>query len=129
MGRRLRAPRGKEVEELEPDEIKSALSKKVPTEEVESLSELSDIANELTGTLEALLLKKDGSRLGRVPVSELVDKLKTQKGVDIVLFDGIITGRLVDTAVSNGINTLVGERIADGIKIPRSLKVKVFKDL
>jgi DNA primase len=124
-----RAPRGKEVEDLEPDEIKNALSKKVSTEEVESLSELADIANELTGTLEALLLKKDGSRLGRVPVSELVDKLKTQKGVDIVLFDGIVTGRLVDTAVSNGINTLVGERVADGIKIPRGLEVRVFKDL
>ena len=93
------------------------------------MSELADMANKLTGTLEALLLKKDGSQLGRVPVSELVDKLKTQKGVDIVLFDGIITGRLVDTAVNNGIDTLVGERVADGIKIPRNLKVKIFKDL
>lgn len=124
-----RAPRGKEVEDLKPEEIKNALSKKVPVEDVEGMTELTSLAKELKGTLEALLLKKDGSRLGRVPVSELVDKLKEQKDIDIVLFDGIITGRLVDTAVSNGIKTLVGERIAEGIRTPAGIKVMVFKDL
>jgi hypothetical protein len=62
-------------------------------------------------------------------VSELVDKLKEQSDVDIVLFDGIITGRLVDTAVERGVKTLVGERLADGVRVPSGLKVQVFKDL
>ena len=124
-----RAPRGKEVEELEPSEIDAALSKRVPLEEVETMGELAELAKDLTGTLEAVLIKKDGKRLGRVPVSELVEKLKEQKGVGIVLFDGIITGRLVDTAVAQGITTLVGDRLAEGVKVPSSLKVKVFKNL
>ncbi|MCW4035771.1 MAG: DNA primase DnaG [Candidatus Bathyarchaeota archaeon] len=124
-----RAPRGKEVEELEPAEIERALSRRVLIEEVESQAGLADIAKELSGTLEAVLLKGDGSRLGRVPVSELVEKLKGQDGVGIVVFDGIITGRLVDTAAGRGIRTLVGERLAEGVRVPDGLSIRVFRDL
>jgi len=124
-----RAPRGKEVEELEADEIDAALAKRVPLAEVEGLGELAEVAKELKGSLEAVLLKKDGGRLGRVPVSELVEKLRMQKGVDVVVFDGIVTGRLVDAAVETGIGTLVGERLGNGVRPPSGINVMVFKDL
>ena len=148
-----RAPRGKEVEELTPKEIDVALSNKVPfkkadqkiekkaekkprkkpvkkiEKEPEDLSGLSIHAKELRGTLEAVLLKADGGQLDRLPVSELVDKLKEGKGASIVVFDGIITGRLLDTAVEQGIKTLVGERVAEGVRIPREVKVRLFKNL
>ncbi len=124
-----RAPRGKEVEELEAGEIEAALAQRVSIEEVEGLGALAEVAKELEGTLEAVLLKRDGGRLGRVPVSELVEKLREQKGVDVVVFDGIVTGRLVDAAVETGIGTLVGERLGNGVRPPSSLNVKVFRDL
>ncbi len=124
-----RAPRGKEVEELEPAEVEEALSKKVPMEEVEDLGELANLAKELSGTLEAVLLKKGGERLGRVPVSELVERLKERKEVEAVVFDGIVTGRLVDAAAAQGVKALVGERIAEGVKVPDGLRVQAFKDL
>jgi DNA primase len=124
-----RAPRGKEVEELEADEIKTALAGKVSIEEVEGLEMLADVAKELEGTLEAVLLKKDGNKLGRVPVSELVDKLREQKGIDMVVFDGIVTGRLIDVAKETGISTLIGERLGNGVKSTPGLNVRVFKNL
>ena len=148
-----RAPRGKEVEELTPKEIDVALSNKVPfkkadqkiekkaekkprkkpvkkiKKEPEDLSGLSIHAKELKGTLEAVLLNVDGGQLDRLPVSELVDKLKEGKGASIVVFDGIITGRLLDTAVEQGIKTLVGARVAEGVRIPREVKVRLFKNL
>ncbi|MGD2201271.1 MAG: DNA primase DnaG [Candidatus Bathyarchaeota archaeon] len=123
-----RAPRGKEVEELKPEEVEAALSARVPFTEVEGLTELRSVAEGLKGTLEAVLLGKKGE-LGRVPVSDLVDTLKKQKGVSTVVFDGIITGRLVDAAVSQGVGSLVGERVGDGVRPPNKLTVKVFKDL
>ena len=124
-----RAPRGKEVEELTPDEINEALGNKAPVEKVVASSELSNIANGLRGTLEAVMLKEDGSQAGRIPVSDLVDKLKTSEGVSVVLFDGIVTGRLIDTANEKKVKTLVGERVAEGVRIPRGLAVKSFKEL
>ena len=148
-----RAPRGKEVEELTPKEIQVALSNKVPfktaekeperkaerrperkpkkkiEKEPEDLAGLSIHAKELRGTLEAVLLNVDGGQLDRLPVSELVDRLKEGKGASIVVFDGIITGRLLDTAVEQGIKTLVGGRVAEGVRIPRDVKVRLFKNL
>jgi DNA primase len=145
-----RAPRGKEVEELDAKEIDRALAAKTPLKEVEELDAkeidralaaktslkeveglgaLVEVAKELEGTLEAVLLKQDGGLLGRVPVSELVDKLREQKGVKIVVFDGIVTGRLVDAASEFGITTLVGERLGNGVRPPKGLNVKVFKNL
>jgi len=124
-----RAPRGKEVEELSPEEIKEALSKRTSIKEVVAYDKIADLAKELKGTLEGVLLRKDGSQVDRVPVSELVGKLKGSKAVDLVVFDGIITGRLVDTAKERGVKSLVGERIAEGVKIPSGLKVKSFREL
>lgn len=124
-----RAPRGKEVEELNPDEIQTALENKEPVEKIMIWNELGTIANDLKGTLEAVLLKRDGSKAGRIPVSELVDKLKDSDGISMVVFDGIVTGRLIDTAREKKINTIIGERVAEGIRIPREIQVKSFRSL
>jgi DNA primase len=154
-----RAPRGKEVEELSPEEIKEALAKKMPLEETltkkplpeeapakralpeeapvkrvspeeaKAREELVGVVKGLRGTLEAVMLKGDGSQAGRIPVSELVDKLKDTQGVSVVVFDGIVTGRLIDTAKEKNVNTIIGERVAEGVRIPRGLDVKSFRDL
>lgn len=121
-----RAPQGKEVEELTPAEIKKALAQKVRIEEIAVFEQVSDLAKKLRGTLEAVLLTKDGSHADRVPVSELVEKLKQSNGVSSVVFDGIVTGRLIDTAKVKGVKFLVGERIADGVKVPPEVEVKSF---
>jgi hypothetical protein len=74
-------------------------------------------------------MKSDGSEAGRIPVSELVDKLKNSEGINSVVFDGIVTGRLIDVAKEREISTIIGERIAEGIRIPRNIEVRSFRDL
>jgi DNA primase len=124
-----RAPRNKEVEDLSPEEIKEALAKKVDVDELKTMDKVMDIAGNLRGTLEAVLLRKNGSQMSRVPVSDLVDKLKESKNVDMVIFDGIITGRLVDAAVEKGVSTLIGDRVAEKVMVPSELEIKSFKEL
>ena len=164
-----RAPWGKEVEELEPEEIEAALAARVPISEVEEPSDsakrapprrapakrpptkrapdkrppakrapvappvdlgpVGGIAKELEGTLEAVLLGSGGDEVGRVPVGDLVEELQKRDGVGTVVFDGIVTGRLVDAAVERGVGILVGERLGDGVRVPRKLTVRLFKDL
>jgi len=124
-----RAPRGKEVEELTGDEIREALAGRVPFQEVAALDRVGEIAGKLRGSLEAILMREDGSEADRVPVSELVDRIRESKGVSLVVFDGIVTGRLVDTAREKGVKTLVGERIAEGVKIPPEMEIKSFGDV
>ena len=135
-----RAPRGKEVEELSPDEIMEALDKREPIETATTTvtvtatapavpNELQTLSKDLKGTLEAVMINTDGNQSERVPVSELVEKLKESSGVKAVVFDGIVTGRLIDTAREKNIATIVGERVAEGVRIPRGVEVRSFSDL
>lgn len=135
-----RAPRGKEVEELSPREIEKALNAKKslkeatvkpePEEKAPRFSEeIVSLTKDLRGTLEAVLIKNDGKQEGRVPVSELVEKLKDTSEVKTVIFDGIVTGRLIDTAREKDIDTIIGERVAEGVRIPRGVEVRSFNNL
>ena len=137
----LRADKGVEVEELTPqrideilrpvaDEIKSggpAVSLRDDTDKP-----LADIASkvypDLNETLEAVALDDRSKQIFRVPISELVNKLSTQSGVQYRLLDGIITQRLLEGARKAGIACIMGHRIArlsnsDGIEL------KTFGDL
>ena len=169
-----RAPRGSEVEELDPDQIKAALAARVPIEEafaqervervepapaqaveqpqrqerqgrgpprpqrpprqepvqVPSIArEYAGLTEGLRGTLEAVLMGTDGAEKARFPVAELVERLKASEGIRAVIFDGIVTGRLIDAAVAKGVKAIVGDRISEGVRIPQGLEVRAFKDL
>jgi DNA primase len=124
-----RAPWGKEVEELTPDEVRHALDEKISIDEIIFKDEIIEIAQGLRGTLEAVLMKKDGNSSDRIPVSDLVKKLREADDVQMVVFDGIVTGRVIDTAKEKNISTIIGERVAEGVRIPRGLEVKSFQDL
>jgi len=151
-----RAPWGKEVEELTTKEIKAALNSRHPPgeepkpekaprtrtrrepraareprkpEPPKEPSPLLPVVEDLKGTLEAVLLNGEGEQTGRMPVYELVEKLKDSEGIQTVVFDGIVTGRLIDTAREKNIETIVGERVAEGVRVPRGIKVRSFRDL
>ena len=124
-----RAPRGKEVEDLGIEEISRALKNKKPIEELELLEKVKALAPQLRGTLEGMLLDKEGKELSRVPVSQLVDTLKNTEDVHIVAFDGIITARLLDLAKERGLKYVIGERLAESIEVQQKVMVKTFSEL
>ncbi|MFP3985449.1 MAG: DNA primase DnaG [Candidatus Bathyarchaeia archaeon] len=133
-----RAPPGKEVEELNCKEIMSALDNRVPMEQLKGRRErrrvlvpkqIVGIAKELEGTLEAVLLNESMEPKERLPVSELAEKLQQTEKVDTVVFDGVITQRLVDIANQKGIKYLVAGRVSDVVKQPLNVHLITFADI
>ncbi|RLI09667.1 DNA primase [Candidatus Bathyarchaeota archaeon] len=132
-----RAPRGREVEELTPKEVLEALAKRVPADEVRKEvfapelkpDAVAGLAEELEGTLEAVLLDEELNQLARVPVSQLFDKVEEVGPIYALVFDGIITQRIVDMARKKGIRYLVGERVASGVKAPDSIRILLLPDI
>jgi len=133
-----RAPRGKEVEDLTFKEIEKALKERVPLEKVKVKKErrkklvpkqIVEAAKELSGTLEAVLLDKEMKQVDRMPVRELATKLQQMKDVDTVVFDGVITQRLVDIAAERNINYIVAARISKAMKQPLKLKLMTFEEI
>ena len=68
-------------------------------------------------------------KIERLPVSELAEKLQQTKEIDTVVFDGVITQRLVDVANDKNVNYLVAARVSDVVKQPLNVHLITFADI
>ncbi|MFO8133808.1 MAG: DNA primase DnaG [Thermoplasmatota archaeon] len=71
---------------------------------------------------QAKLLDSNGKEIDSIGVDKLVDTLANKKA-HTVIFDGIITQRLVDIAADNNVEVLVGRRKGELSKVPKSLTI------
>lgn len=79
---------------------------------------------ELEGTFKARLLDKEKRVLKETTVRDLAKELKeTSENANSVVFDGVITQRIVDIAKEKDLEYVVGIKIGDVVKMPASLKV------
>ncbi len=135
-----RAPYGKEVEQLTAKEVHEALEHAVPPEEALKAREyaekkslpvdLKSFAKDVEGSLTAVLLNGEGQEVARMPVSELAMKLAGEKSVKYVVFDGVVTQRLVDAAASLGGEVyLVGVRVGELQNRPPNVYVLTMNEL
>jgi DNA primase len=135
-----RAPYGKEVEQLTAKEVHEALEHAVPPEEALKAREyaekkslpvdLKSFAKDVEGSLTAVLLSSEGQEVARMPVSELAMKLAGEKSVKYVVFDGVVTQRLVDAAASLGGEVyLVGVRVGELQNRPPNVYVLTMNEL
>ena len=134
-----RAPRGKEVEELNCQEIFDALEAKVAVEDlfkpkkerpkIEVPKEIAETTKALEGTLEAVLLNDKMEQIERMPVSQLAEKLQQMEGVDTIIFDGIITQRIVDVASDKNIKKIVASRISEAVKPSLTVQLMTFPEI
>jgi len=76
----------------------------------------------------ALLLDKDRNIVAEVPVRELTNQLKKRKDVHAVVFNGVITQRLIDIVSEGNVNYLVGARKYNVVRRPVNLKVITFAE-
>jgi len=141
-----RAPLGKEVEDLVPKEIMKCLREKVPVEVGRAIARPEPIqvprppavqlppeivakARELRGSLEGVLLGHEGNEVARLPVSELAGKLSEYQGVETIVFDGVVTQRLLDLAEERGTKLVVGDRVAELARRPGSIKIMTLPEV
>jgi len=134
-----RAPQGKEVEDLTPKELLKALREKVPLERVgvERMppprpsvpDEVVAAARQLRGTLEAVIFDASGKPITRIPVSELAEKISQIEGANTLLFDGVVTQRLIDLAENRNMKLVVGDRVSEIAKRPMNLKIMTMNEL
>jgi DNA primase len=87
-----------------------------------------NILDEVSGSLKAVLLDDKDKEIKTIPVRELTDELKKSKNIETVVFDGIITQRLLDIAHNKNVKTIVGMKMGNVVKKPKSVKVITRKN-
>lgn len=81
-------------------------------------------AEALKGTLTARILDPQDKVIEEIAVRDLASRLKAYKdNVLSVVFDGVITQRLVDIASSNSIKNLIGVKIGNVAKVPANMEI------
>ena len=145
----IHAPQGKEVEDLTPiDVINMLKAEKVepaaqprrqrqaeaPQPKAEEPDEpvvvkTRELYSNLNGTLEAVLLDQGLQEIGRFPISELVQKMEGTSGAQYLIFDGIVTQRLVESAARVGVKGIIGHRTGELNQVPDDVRIGTFRDL
>ncbi|MBI2125946.1 MAG: DNA primase [Thaumarchaeota archaeon] len=72
-----------------------------------------EVFPQINGTLEGVILDESLAQKSKVPVSELVKTLQSTEGAKYVIFDGIITQRMLDAAEKAGVKAIVGHRTGE----------------
>jgi len=74
------------------------------------------------------LLDENGREIKKLPVRELTDEIKRRDNIFAVVFDGIITQRLLDIANSKNVKEIIGVKMGNVVKIPKALKILTRND-
>jgi len=143
----LRAPAGKEVEDLTPIDVLNMLKTEAPApsrrerpaekaapmvqEEPDEpvVAKTKELYPDLNGTLEAIFLDHGLQEIGRFPISELVQKMESTSGAEYLIFDGIVTQRLVESAAKMGVKGIIGHRTGELNEVPGDVRIGTFRDL
>lgn len=85
----------------------------------------------LPGTLEGILYDENWNIIEKIQVRDIVQKLENTNDnrVKYIVFDGVITQRLVDLASSKNISMLIGARIGGISKRPKNLELLSISDV
>ncbi|MEB3851795.1 MAG: DNA primase [Desulfurococcales archaeon] len=93
--------------------------------------EVVEAARQLRGTLEAILYDKEWRPIERIRVRDLFDRLKAAEpgSVYAVVFDGIITQRLLDVASEKNVGLLIGALLGKFSSRPSNVRFATFSDI
>jgi DNA primase len=106
----------------EPQEVPPAREpqRRIPPQ----IEKYRDMLIELSGSSRARILDDRDEIAVEVPVRELVETLKSNtKRVRAVVFDGIITQRILDIAADIGIKSVVGAKMGTVAKQPANVQI------
>lgn len=78
---------------------------------------------ELSNTLKARLYNSKGEMIREIPVRDVIKALEEERNISAIVFDGIITQRLVDLAASKDVSLLIGVRLGNVNKKPDKIEV------
>lgn len=112
-------PKPREHKHEEHAQESAPSGKKVSRDDLES--ELRSLAK----TLKARFYNNEFVLMKELPVRDVIKTLEEVQGIHAIVFDGIVTQRLVDLAESKGVAVLVGGKMGNVNKKPTKLELVI----
>jgi DNA primase len=128
-GEEKRKEQDEEIKKVRPEKEAEVDKKELERIVTEKQRNYGRILDDISGSLKAVLFDTNNKEIKKIPVRELTDSLKKSNNISTVVFDGIITQRLLDIANSKNVKEIIGIKLGNVIKIPNSVKVLTKKEL
>ncbi len=124
-------PSGYKKEQIESKKQKEKKEeKKEEPKEKSEYDNYRNIIKSLKSKKMAKLMDENQETIGEIKTRELADELNDMdKSVNTVIFNGIITQRLVDIATEAGVEKLIGRKVGNIPKLPTSIEVMSWEQL
>ncbi|MDR2867030.1 MAG: DNA primase [Methanomassiliicoccaceae archaeon] len=91
---------------------------------------LRNMLLDMSSTHNAKILDANNDVIRDVAVKELVDSLKEDsEGISKIVFDGVISQRILDISAEKGVSTVVGTRKGNITKMPAGITIWTKEDL
>jgi DNA primase len=88
------------------------------------------LLGQIENSSKALIIGPDDAVLGEAPVKDMIDTLaRFEQPAKTLVFDGVVSQRLLDVAHEKGIDTVVASRLGAVGKIPDGIQVFTQADL
>ncbi len=88
------------------------------------------ILEKLSGRLKANIIDPKGAVIQELDVKDLTSTLKGyRKKIKAIVFDGVITQRLLDIAVEKNVQDIVGKKMGNVSNVPKTLNIWTLDDL
>ncbi|RAP51831.1 MAG: hypothetical protein BZ138_04215 [Methanosphaera sp. rholeuAM270] len=112
-------PNETETTKTEEDSINEQVKEEASTE-----NKYLDALSQVRGTGKGNLYDENFSKVSQVKVENLFNEIKsTEENIKTVVFDGIISQRLVDLAKEKNIEYLVAVKMTEVVKKPETIKI------
>ncbi|MBO8175401.1 MAG: DNA primase [Thermococcus sp.] len=122
------------VAKEEPKEVKVEVKKEEkyikpiqPPKSVE-LEKFKDFIEKVKNNSTAILLDENKNVIAEIPVRDLLSSLNDKEGIYAIIFNGIITQRLIDIVSEKGVKYLIGARKVNVVRRPIDLKILTFAE-
>ena len=129
-GKEPKAERAREPKAERAREPKEPMVEEPKIELTKDQEQYVGILNKLSGRLKANIINPKGEIIQELDVKDLTSTLKGfRKKVKAVVFDGVITQRLLDIAVEKEVADVAGKKMGNVTNLPDSLNVWTLDDL
>jgi DNA primase len=125
-----REPRTRREDRRSSEEYERPRRERAPRRPVIEVDDVYlDKIDEIKETFKAVVFDAKKKIVAECSVADLANTLETIDDADAIVFDGVVTQRLADSASSKKIKLLIGAAVADLDKRPHGIQIATFDDL
>jgi len=114
--------------EVKPPAREEKFVKPIQPPKAPELDEFKEWIEKVKKDSTAILLDENKNVIAEIPVRDLLTSLNDKENVHTIIFNGIITQRLIDIVSEKGIKYLIGARKSNVVRRPIDLKIITFAE-